>query len=215
MGYVCIYIYTWNPNVPCFDWSLGLLLEGWSPKTGDKQVPPYAPPSREVVKFPAEFPELKQPTGGVRRFHHRSHVAFIRFREEKMGIFLQVGSLYGIFIYNLPYIFSKCRLIYRSSHGCYRFAGWFRKWPFKETFQWIVVSKCPVEHGLFRKDLEDEQIFRWFVLFSQYRLGISQCRRVCMQIFFQGTLDPTKCGSIVKCEWHCGIAAYFQWFIHM
>ena len=44
-------------------------------------------PSREVVKFPAEFPELKQPTGGVLRFHHRSHVAFIRFREEKMEIF--------------------------------------------------------------------------------------------------------------------------------
>ena len=33
--------------------------------------------------------------------------------------------------------------------------------------------------------------------------------------FFQGTLDPTKNKPIVKCEWHCGIAAYFQWFIHM
>ena len=35
-------IWTWNPNVPCFDWNFGLLLEGWrcwSPKTGDKQVP--------------------------------------------------------------------------------------------------------------------------------------------------------------------------------
>ena len=25
-----IYIYTWNPNDPCFDWNLGLLLEGFS-----------------------------------------------------------------------------------------------------------------------------------------------------------------------------------------
>ncbi len=28
-----IYIYTWNPNgAPCFDWSSGLVLEGWPPK---------------------------------------------------------------------------------------------------------------------------------------------------------------------------------------
>ncbi len=76
----------------------------------------------------------------------------------------------------------------------YRFAGWFRRWgkrPFKETFQWIVVSKCPVEHGLFRKDLEDEQIFRWFVLFSQYRLGISQCRRGKCR-FFSRHFGPYK-----------------------
>ena len=30
-----IYIYTWNPNGPCFEWSLGLLLEGSNPKIED------------------------------------------------------------------------------------------------------------------------------------------------------------------------------------
>jgi len=34
-----INIGAWNPNDPCFDWSLGLLLEGSKPKTEDKQVP--------------------------------------------------------------------------------------------------------------------------------------------------------------------------------
>ena len=33
------FIYTWNPNDPCFDWSLGVLLECSTPKTKDKQVP--------------------------------------------------------------------------------------------------------------------------------------------------------------------------------
>ena len=33
-------LYTWNPNDPCCDWSLGLLLEGcFAPKLEDKQVP--------------------------------------------------------------------------------------------------------------------------------------------------------------------------------
>ena len=26
-----IYIYTWNPNDPCFDWKFGLVLGGWVP----------------------------------------------------------------------------------------------------------------------------------------------------------------------------------------
>ena len=34
-----INIGAWNPNDPCFDWSLGLLLEGSKPKAKDKQVP--------------------------------------------------------------------------------------------------------------------------------------------------------------------------------
>ena len=36
-GYV--HVYTWNPNDPCFDWNFGRVLEGWSPKIEDKQVP--------------------------------------------------------------------------------------------------------------------------------------------------------------------------------
>ena len=32
-------IYTWNPNDPYFEWSLGLLWEGSTPKIEDKQVP--------------------------------------------------------------------------------------------------------------------------------------------------------------------------------
>ena len=34
-----IYLYTWNPNDLCFDWSLGLLLQGSKPKIEDNQVP--------------------------------------------------------------------------------------------------------------------------------------------------------------------------------
>ena len=34
-----INIGAWNPNDPCFDWSLDLLLQGSKPKTEDKQVP--------------------------------------------------------------------------------------------------------------------------------------------------------------------------------
>ena len=30
-----VYIDTWNPNDPCFEWSLGLLLEGSNPKIED------------------------------------------------------------------------------------------------------------------------------------------------------------------------------------
>ena len=38
--YIYINLYTWNPNgAPCFDWNFGLLLEGSTPKTKDKQVP--------------------------------------------------------------------------------------------------------------------------------------------------------------------------------
>ncbi len=36
---IYIYIYAWNQNYSCFDWTLGLLLEGWSPKIEDTQVP--------------------------------------------------------------------------------------------------------------------------------------------------------------------------------
>lgn len=36
-----VVVITWNPNDPCFDWTLGLLLEGFcSPKlSGQFQVP--------------------------------------------------------------------------------------------------------------------------------------------------------------------------------
>ena len=29
---IIYYVYTWNPNDPCFDWSLGLVLGGWPSK---------------------------------------------------------------------------------------------------------------------------------------------------------------------------------------
>ena len=34
-----MYLYTWNPNDACFDWSFDLVLEGSRPKIEDKQVP--------------------------------------------------------------------------------------------------------------------------------------------------------------------------------
>ena len=38
-SYKWSYNSTWNLNDPCFYWNSGLVLEGWSPKTDDKQVP--------------------------------------------------------------------------------------------------------------------------------------------------------------------------------
>ena len=47
-----VYINTWNPNDPCFDWSLGLLSEGWSPKMKDKQGPGILkPPDKTFEDF--------------------------------------------------------------------------------------------------------------------------------------------------------------------
>ena len=37
ISYICICIYTWNPNDPCFDWKFGLLFEG-STRTNRFQV---------------------------------------------------------------------------------------------------------------------------------------------------------------------------------
>ena len=35
----CVCIYAWNPNDPCFEWSSGLLLEGYPKNRGHSQVP--------------------------------------------------------------------------------------------------------------------------------------------------------------------------------
>ena len=37
--YIYIYILTWNPNDPCFDWNVGLVLDWSRLKIEDKQVP--------------------------------------------------------------------------------------------------------------------------------------------------------------------------------
>ena len=36
---IYIYILTWNPNDPCFDWNVGLVLDWSRLKIEDKQVP--------------------------------------------------------------------------------------------------------------------------------------------------------------------------------